>query len=143
MYLLKTVRHSPPLLDFWVFAHSLHIAGPVVTDVFEAGKKEAQVGLMENAVYQAKRSANLQVTAGGCGYQEDRPGEEGDGSLGPRTVSDVADPDLLEHLGPDGGVNFLILVDALGLELDYLGYAAPRVGSPRVVDGRRAPSRRG
>lgn len=40
-YLLHLVRHGPPLPDFGVVAHLLHIAGVVVTDVFEAGKEDA------------------------------------------------------------------------------------------------------
>lgn len=53
-----------------------------------------------------------------------------------RTVDNVALLDLLEHLGPDGGVALLVLGEALGPELDDLRDALARVALLRRVLGR-------
>ena len=54
------------------------------------------------------------------------------------TVLDIADLDLLQDLGPDGGVDLLVAVDELGLEAHDLGDAAARVPLPRRVLLRQA-----
>ena len=54
------------------------------------------------------------------------------------TVLDVADLDLLQDLGPDGGVDLLVAVDELGFETHDLGDAAARVPLPGRVLPRQA-----
>ena len=41
-----------------------------------------------------------------------------------RTVADVAVFNLLEHLGPDGGVAFFVFVDAFRAQVEPLADAA-------------------
>ena len=57
---------------------------------------------------------------------------------GKRTVLDVAVLDLLQHLGPDGCVHLLVLVDELGLQLDDLRDPAAWITGIGVL--RRSPA---
>jgi hypothetical protein len=70
----------------------------------------------------------------------------------PHTIDNIALLDLLEHLGPDGGMALLVLGKILGPELDnlldalagvsLLGRVLGRSG-PRGTDGRRSLRRGG
>lgn len=54
-----------------------------------------------------------------------------------RTLSDIAVLDLLQHLGPHGGVDLLVLVVILGPEFDNLGEPPARVANPGLGRGQR------
>lgn len=64
-------------------------------------------------------------------------GEEKNNQHLERTLADIAVLDLLQHLGPHSGVDVLVLVVVLGLELDDLSEPSARVANPGLSRGKR------
>jgi hypothetical protein len=48
--LLVAIRHLPPFLDLGVLSHALHVASPIISDVFEGREEDVSFRVMENRV---------------------------------------------------------------------------------------------
>lgn len=66
--LLELVRHFPPLAHLGVLAHSLHVAGVVVADIFEGREEDVCLVIVEYAICDEKSVESYKMS---CKYLVD------------------------------------------------------------------------